>query len=54
MVEEEKRRGGNGEGGVRERAVDSEGGVAAAGRGGEGELENWRAKWRAGGGVVGN
>lgn len=33
---------------MRQRAVDVEGRVAAAGGGGEGEAEKWRAKWRAG------
>lgn len=48
LVEEEKWRGGNGDGGVGKRAVDVEGRVPAAWGGGEGELENWRMKWRAG------
>jgi hypothetical protein len=48
LVEEEKRRGGNGDGGVGQRAVDVEGGVTAAWGGREGEVENWRTKWRAG------
>lgn len=47
LIKEEERRGRNGDGGVRQRAVDVKGGVAAAGRGGEGEVDNSRAKWRA-------
>jgi hypothetical protein len=48
LIKEEELRGRNGDGGMRQRAVDVEGGVAAAGGGGEWEVENWRAKWRAG------